>query len=448
MIKFRSDVVTSILQYLFFLTLLVSASRAETLYISGSNTLGATLIPECAKAYLLARGGENPQQITTAVNEFVIKAANVADQFVIRAHGSSTGFRAVHEGAAQMAMSSRPIKADEIALLADSGDLLAAEAEHTVAVDGLAVLVHPANPVTRLSTRQIAQVFSGEIENWSDVGGEDLPITVYARDQNSGTWDTFKGLILKKRYQLRAGVQRFESNDVLSDRVAAEPGAIGFAGLASVRNARALKVSDGDTAAVAPTHMAVATEDYPLTRRLYLYTPQALRSEQVKRFVDFCQSPPGQDVVARVGFISQNIVAVPQAPVANAPARYNELAEKAERLSVNFRFKTGSSTLDNKARRDIERLVAFLQQPDNMSRPIYLVGFSDSAKTGNSEKVLSRFRALAVWSELFSEDVLVNEALGFGAFMPLASADNDVATLKNSRVEVWISRDQRQRDAL
>lgn len=431
------------LLFLRFLALLVVFSgpvRAEVLSISGSNTLGAKLIPECARAYLLDKGARQPVIVNSAENEFVVESVAFDDQFVIRAHGSSTGFRALRNSEAVVAMSSRPIKAAEVVSLSSTGDMLSPQAEHTVAVDGLAVLVHPDNPVSSLSIEQIAQLFAGQIKNWSVLGGIDAPVSLHARDENSGTWDTFKNLVLKKNYQLSQQAQRYESNDALSDRVAEDIGAIGFSGLASVRNAKALAVSNGDMAAVAPTRMSVATEDYPLTRRLYLYSPVSLRTEAISEFIDFCQSQRGQDIVAEVGFVSQNIIAVAQQPLTNAPGAYNALAEKAERLSVNFRFHTGSSKLDNKALKDVERLINYLKQPENSQRPIYLVGFSDKAKTTNNEKILSRFRALAVWSELFSENILVYEALGFGAFMPLADSQSDMAKLKNSRVEVWIAK--------
>ena len=216
---------------------------------------------------------------------------------------------------------------------------------------------------------------------------------------------------------------------------------IGFAGLASVREAKALAVSDDDTAAVVPSHLSVATEDYPLTRRLYLYTPPDLVDERITRFVDFCQSERGQDIVAEVGFVSQNIIAVPQRPVTNAPERYRQLPDYADRLSVNFRFNAGSSELDNKSVRDIQRLLEFLRKPENQQRPVYLVGFSDRRKTDVSARILSRFRALAVWAELLKEEVLVYEAMGFGAFMPVASDNNPVSRLKNSRVEVWLGKE-------
>ena len=157
------------------------SSHAEVLDISGSNTLGARLIPECGRAYLAERGGREPAVAITQPNEFKVFAEGSSEQFNIKAHGSSTGFRAVQAGQASIAMSSRPIKAKEVEILASVGNMRSVAAEHTVAVDGLAVLVHPSNPLNSLSTRQIAQIFSGEIRRWSELGGADMAIQIYAQ---------------------------------------------------------------------------------------------------------------------------------------------------------------------------------------------------------------------------------------------------------------------------
>jgi phosphate transport system substrate-binding protein len=417
-----------------------SYSFAETITISGSNTVGAKLIPQCAKAYLAEIGGLKPKIKTVADNEVRVTAHNTDLEFYIRAHGSSTGFRDLIADQAMMSMASRRIKDKEVLALESTGDMHAPQVEHTIAVDGLAILVNRKNPLQNLTTSQIAKVFSGEIKNWQELGGPNLPINIYARDKNSGTWDTFKGLVLRKSYQLREDAQRFESNDELSDRVAADPGGIGFAGLASVRSAKAIAVADEGTTPVKPSHLSVATEDYPLSRRLYVYTPLSMKTATINKFVEFCQSSKGQDIVAEVGFISQNIIATEQQSIVNAPKSYRHLSDQAERLSVNFRFKLGSSSLDNKASRDIDRLIEFTQRPENIDRPLYLVGFTDPGQKTKRAEILSRYRALTLWSKLLEDKVKVQDMMSVGAFMPVSSGEDMMSGLKNSRVEVWISK--------
>jgi phosphate transport system substrate-binding protein len=420
------------------------ASADIALRLQGSNTIGAKLAPALAKAFLEQRGVAQVSVQPTAVeNEFLVSGSERRDGatqtvgITVAAHGSATGFQALATQQADIALASRPIKADERALLLALGDMESPAAEHAMALDGLAILVNTHNPVKQLSREQIAGLFSGAIRNWSQLGGADLPVTIYARDDRSGTWETFKELVLGKTYQLSNLAQRFESNDKLSEAVAAEPGAIGFSGLASIGQAKALAVADGGAQSLRPVHLTVATEDYALSRRLYLYVPPRATAGIVREFVDFCLSEAGQRIVAEKGFVSQNIEVIKQEIPANAPLEYRDIAGEAQRLSVNFRFKEGNSLLDNKARRDIGRLTEFLLKPENKGRRVYLVGFSDIEKNQKMDRVISRFRALAVRAALMQRDVPIFQIEGFGAFMPVAESA-EVAAAKNGRVEVWL----------
>ena len=433
---------------LFLLALLsqvaVAQAGDEVLFrVHGSNTVGAALAPACAREYLAGIGIANPRIKRTAVeNEYIVygKKGHGTDAetvlIEIAAHGSGTGFAALAAGRADIAMSSRPIKRKEAVSLHFMGNMRSPEAEQTVAIDGLAILVHPDNPVSRLSIDQVARLFAGRISNWQEVGGPDMPVTLYARDENSGTWDTFKSLVLGKTHELSADARRFESNDRLSDRVSEDPAAIGFTGLASVRNARLLAISDNNTAAMKPTAFTVATEDYPLSRRLFFYLPPVNQTPQAAEFVAFCQSQQGQRIVEQVGFVSQNIIAFSHRAPEAAPPSYQKLAQKGQRLSVNFRFAEGSPQLDNKAFRDLSRLVNYMRQPQNRDARLYLVGFSDAGSEARQDLLLSRYRALAVRGALLRDDVRVTASMGLGSMMPVA-ANNSESRLKNGRVEVW-----------
>lgn len=405
--------------------------------LEGSNTVGGALAPAWVKAFFQAKGaksiGTSP---LSKPNEYRISAdwKQRKVHIDIRAHGSSTGFRGLANGSADIAMSSRAIRAEETRALAKLGDLTSSESEHVVAIDGLAVIVHPNNPVAALSLERLAQVFSGKITNWRELGGRDEPISVYARDDNSGTWDTFSALVLGERYPLSTKAYRFESNDQLSASVAQDQGAIGFVGLASVNASKAVAIFDGATEALAPLPLHVATEDYPLARRLYLYTASE-PSELVREFVHFAQTALGQSVVEQIGFVAQNPL---QLTVENlsGPPFYRELSQHAARLSVNLRFQPGSAELDNKAKRDVLRLVGYLTHPDNRALRVQLVGFSDDEKTGALADVLSKLRATAVKSELFRHGVVTEAVAGFGASRPVAETAD--ARSKNDRVEVWV----------
>lgn len=405
--------------------------------LAGSNTVGEDLAPAWAEAFLAAKSVDpiRAEPLATA-NEYRIygRIEHERVHIDIRAHGSSTGFVSLHNHSADIAMSSRAIKPQELATLASLGDLASAAGEHVVAIDGLAVIVHPQNPVSALDIRSLALIFSGEITNWRELGGRDERITVYSRDDNSGTWDTFKSLVLGDKHQLTTEAARYESNDELSTSVAGDTGAIGFVGLASVNDSKALAVFDGETAALAPLPLHVATEDYLLARRLYLYTathPAAI----VQEFVRFCQTEAGQEIVEQIGFVAQNPLS--QVVESSAgPAFYQEISRHGKRLSTNFRFQRNSAELDNKGKQDVRRLAEYLKQPHNRALRVQLIGFSDEEKTGTLADVLSRLRATAVKTELFHHGISTESVVGFGASRPVAQSPT--AKTKNDRVEVWV----------
>jgi len=413
--------------------------NGRILTIKGSNTIGAKLAPQWAKGFLESKGASNVTiEQGKQENEYRVVGKHLNDSVYINihAHGSSTGFVGLNDRSADIAMSSRRIKDKENEKLSTYGNFKHFDFEHVVAIDGLAIIVHPANPIHRLTKEQTAQIFSGQITSWRSLGGPDLPINVYARDHKSGTWDTFKGIVLNKKYSLTPSAARFESNDQLSAIVSRDVGAIGFVGLASVLDAKAVAISDGDGAALLPQPIYVATEDYPLARRLFMYAPNPSSNRYVNEFLRYVQTNTGQKTVADVGFISQKPISI-TSQIEEGPEAYIKLVNRGKRLSVNFRFKEGMSDLDNKARRDIKRIVDFMKAPENRNKRIQLIGFGDVKNTGQRSELLSKLRAMSVKAELHKQGVFSESVTGFGAYLPVAP-NTDEQKIKNRRVEVWI----------
>ncbi len=258
----------------------VPGGDAPTLRIQGSNTINAELGPALVEGLLRRQGLQSVQTLPgAALNEQRVTGVAATGQTVsieVAAHGSGTGFTALKAGNADIAASSRPIKDQEAKELAGLGDLKSAAGEQIIAIDGVAVIVHPGNPLRQLDTQQLARIFSGEVRDWSEVGGNPGAIHLYVRDEKSGTYETFKELVLAKYGKnLSSAAVRFESSEQLSDEVSKDPNGVGFTGLPSIRRARAVAIADGESRPMLPTTSLVATEDYPLSRRLYLYVPPA-----------------------------------------------------------------------------------------------------------------------------------------------------------------------------
>ena len=425
-----------------FCSLSIPSALAEPLFtIHGSNTIGARLAPELVKAFLLSKGATDVSVVNSGINENRIIAKMGEQQKTvsvdIAAHGSGTGFEGLKSGAADIAAASRPAKLKEVNALAEFANLTDKRSEHIIGIDGLAIIIHPQNPIQQLSVQQLGQIFSGEINNWSQLGGRFGQISLYSRDDRSGTWDSFKRMVLGKQFTLANSAKRFESNDDLSDEVSRDINGIGFVGLPSVRQAKLISVSDGFGKALKPNKLSIATEDYALSRRLYFYTDDAPANAYVKDFITFVEGISGQATVADNGFIAQYVEAVEPLAYSELPEDFKKMTPSGQRLTVNFRFKEGSAQLDNRALRDVERLAQFMSShPDNK---LTLIGFGDQKKSQERAQLLSKLRAMAVRRELVKLGVYPKTSIGYGGQLPVASNERESGRYKNRRVEVWLA---------
>ncbi|MNB57401.1 Phosphate-binding protein PstS precursor [compost metagenome] len=417
--------------------------NGPALRIQGSNTIGAELGPALVEGLLQEQGllkihRETPD---TANELRIVGQTSEGKRVVVEvaAHGSSTGFTALKNASADLAASSREIKDSELQTLQSLGDLKSPAAEQVIAIDGLAIILHPDNPLQQLDTEQLARIFAGDVKTWEDLGGRGGAIHLYARDDQSGTYDTFKELVLSRRGKsLNSNAKRFESSEQLSDAVSADPQGIGFIGLPYVRQAKAVAIADGASQSMLPLNSLIATEDYPLSRRLFFYLPPDSKNPWAQALVTFAQSRQGQAIVAANGFISQTVHAMSVAPNALMPEGYQSLSRHAQRLTVNFRFEEGSASLDNKARQDLARVIDYIKRHDKTERAVTLVGFGDAKDDPARADLLSKLRAMAVRRELVKNGVVLREVRGFGALMPVAANNADEGRIKNRRVEVWV----------
>ncbi len=436
----------------------LSAPKAR-LRFAGSNTVGERLLPAVAKAFSMAQGATETSWESAKDNERTLMVNGVSgcvpQKIQVKAHGSSTAFHAFESGEADIGMSSRPIKPTEVSKLVSLGDLTSPESEHIFALDGVAVVIHPSNPVQTLTIQEIASIFSGKITDWSSVGGNPDPITVYARDDKSGTHDTFNTLALKVQgMTLVSNAKRFESSTELSDTVAADPTGIGYIGIAYIRNAKPLAINECGLPYL-PDTFSVKTEEYPLARRLYLYTPQAPSSPVTTEFIDFALSQTGQDIVKQVGFVelsvqSDAVDGVFNTQISRMKSGVNNLqnvqtlqdfiatVEGATRLSTTFRFIPDSARLDNRGLRDVKRLSEYMTSGEGRGKQLLLLGFADSKGEYAKNLTLSKARAKAVATQLAWNGVRSTEVKGFGEEAPVACNDNPIGFNKNRRVEVWI----------
>jgi phosphate transport system substrate-binding protein len=229
------------------------------------------------------------------------------DAFVaVTGGGSGTGLAALINGSCDIAASSREIKKEEIGL-AEKKNIH--PKEFKVALDGLAVAVHPENPISKLSLGQLADIFTGKIKNWNEVGGKDSKIVILSREVNSGTHVYFKEHVLRKgdpksKEEFSPEALLMPSSQAIVDEIAQNPSAIGYFGMGYIgKKNKALSVAkDASGEAVYPTVDNVVSNKYPISRPLFVYTngePQG----KVKAFVDFILSDDGQAIVPQIDFV-------------------------------------------------------------------------------------------------------------------------------------------------
>lgn len=225
---------------------------------------------------------------------------NPSAHVTVTGGGSGVGLSSLREGTTDIAMASRRIKFDERVRMQQAGRPVE---ELTVAFDALAVIVHPSNPVSRLTREQLEGIFRGKITNWKQVGGEDRKIVVYSRETSSGTYEFFKESVLKHRNFMPA-VLSMPATGAIIQSVSQTPGAIGYVGLAYLNpEVKALAVSyDGGGSYVAPTFDNARSKSYPIVRPLYFYYTKS-NEAAVRPLVDYLTSDEGQAMVASIGFI-------------------------------------------------------------------------------------------------------------------------------------------------
>jgi len=223
--------------------------------------------------------------------------------------GSGTGIAALLSNTCDIAELSRELKSEEIEMAKQKGF---APKQITVALDGLAVVVHPQNPVSQLTMDQLAAIFSGTVSNWKEVGGADLAIVVLSREVNSGTHVYFKEHVLRRNQQesqveFAANALMLSSSQAIADEVAHNQGAIGYYGMGYISpKEKALSIAQNPEAPyVQPTIEKVVNQSYPISRPL-LMVSRGESKELVSRFLEFVLSPAGQAIVTQVDFVPVN----------------------------------------------------------------------------------------------------------------------------------------------
>ncbi|MBS4032461.1 MAG: PstS family phosphate ABC transporter substrate-binding protein [Clostridiales bacterium] len=247
------------------------------------------------------KGSDSEVNLVQAMVEAFANVNDVAE-FSVTGGGSGTGIAALINKQTDIANSSRPMKDGEIAQARANG---VEPVPVVFSMDGLAVIVHEDNPVTELSVEQIGKIFAGEITNWSEVGGENKPISMYGRQSNSGTYVFFMERVVRGDYS--QAMQNMNGNSQIVEGVRADTTGIGYVAIGYLQGASgisALSVAETEAGPfVTPLDTAkVKGGEYVLTRPLYQYF-NGVPTGALRQFVDFELSAEGQALVEAEGFL-------------------------------------------------------------------------------------------------------------------------------------------------
>ncbi len=433
--------------------------------VAGSNTIGLQMMPAMIEAYAYDLGGDFEVEALSAEQiKYTILDENgeVYSEITLDLGTSNDAFAALESREASIGLSSRPATDGERNrfLRAGRADLTNPAQERILALDGMVVTVSPQNPIRTLSLDQISDIFAGNIRNWREVGGVDAAINVYRRDARSGATQVFEKLVMAPtRRSLANTAFILDTNAAVSDAVAQDPNGIGISSIAAERNAKVLALRSVCGQVSEPSQFSIKTEEYPMSRRMFMYTDGGSIPDKAVEFINFATSDAAQNIVEQIGFVNQNVEAaslndqgrrLAQALRAERDRASLELLQEmvsglleAERLSLTFRFKSGSVSPDNRALIDIARLATMVTNGDFDGKRLMIIGFADSIGAINENQRLSQARAESI------RDVLVEAVgaeagtvqftpVGYGKLSPIGCNETEDGRDTNRRVEIWV----------
>jgi phosphate transport system substrate-binding protein len=417
---------------------LAQMDDAERIRIQGSQTLGDRVLPAIIEGWMRVAGFTRIQR-RHAGSALEIAATRDGEPLVFEIEGKGTarGYSDLIDGNTDVVMAARTATAAELNAAWQLGKLDSPEQQYVVALDALATVVNPENPLASLSVGDLNRIVSGRVRDWKELGGKPGPIHLHVVD--GGQADLVRQ-ILRAGTVVRADARHHPDRDFLLAALAADAGGIGLVRVPGAIPGRvkvlAMSAGSAGARAIAPTSVNLRTEEYPLVRRLYL-VGGPLMSAFGRSLANYAVSPEGQAIVERNGFLSLMPRLMAEPVPTNAPAEYRQLVQGATRVSTNLRFAENASLLDPRTAQDLPRLASLLRT----AKEIILVSFvAPDPKLPFRALVTSQERADFAASQLQAAGLLPTRVRGFGGVLPLDGAPSrgGFGGSRDERVEIWV----------
>ena len=418
--------------------------------VFGNDRSASRALPQLLKAYGKSFGGatDDASLSAGAGSNFDPATREIADLI---------------SGEAEVILSSRQIFDDEAKQLLPGGltDVQHKGLEYVLASEGMVVAVDPSLQIDSISLEDLGRVYSGEIRNWYELGGPDMPITVFMREFGSASRHAFNDLVLKPQgMQMSDRVIGVDNDTGVAASIVAFPGAMGITGLAAAGTTKTLAIRDTCGLQSVATPFAVQTGQYPLTRHLYAYRSPSADPSFIDGMVRFLQSDDGRSALDEVGLIGHGIleddpksqgVRMMNAMAAVSNERSQQTVRSmvdsladAVRLSPTFRPDAtgGYNALEYSSLKNLSKAIT---EGRYDGYEVLFVGFTDG-ESGDFQgnQLLARSQAKRVHQSLIKLDpglrnnrTVTFRALGYGGISPLACSDTETGRRVNRRVEVW-----------
>ena len=410
--------------------------------VVGAGEMGAALMPPLVAAFAKAQGltltlPETADGITTLTDPATSK---VLAEFSFAPLDPVSAREAVKSGRAELML----------AAATEPGFN-----ERPIGLDSLVPIMAPDNPTPGISTPDLARALSGEVKNWSEVGGPDMPMVLHALVPEA---DLQKALSARLGRDVAASVTHTTLTE-LAEAVAKDPWALAVTGRTAMGPAKVLNLSDSCGFPLLPTPMAVKAQDYPLSLPVYFLTPRRRLPLVAREFLEFLAKPQAQAAVEQGGYIGRGLTRQPMTAdglrLINAIQgageettladlkRLVDLMDGADRLSLTFRFEDGTIDLDAHSRENVADLARLLESGQFKAQDLILAGFSDGSGAARANFDLSRDRAYRVLLALREAAPTLTEAQlprieAFGEALPMACDETAAGRRLNRRVELWL----------
>ena len=447
-----------------------SPVKPDVFRIEGAAALAAEFVPQLIRDYALSIGAtyaELPRAAGQSATRHRLSDQRGAELATIevQATGTAAALTALERGATAIALVDRPQPDIEPrvapAVRSRPGQPPAQPTEIVVGLDGVAVVASPSSTTASIHIDLLAKVLAGTITDWYELGQSPGAIQLYLPPDGTGTMEAIGRQVMRPRgLEVSRTVRRMTTEAEAADAAARDPRGLAVVSLATQRAARVINLETACGIVVRPSSFSVKTGEYPLVRRLSLQLPPQLAQPSARGIVRIAQSGEVHNAVGAGRIVDQSISILPieeqaerMAWAANAPPAAFDAAEfrqmltdldGATRLSVTFRFTSGTNELDQRSRRDIQRLAAALKEPELAGKRVILAGFTD-ASGGKFQANLAAGvkRAYQIRSALLAAagpgiDQRLVQVKGYGPLAPVGCNGTPEGSRLNRRVEVWV----------